>query len=533
MIKALLKKQLMEANTWLIQDKKNGRRRSKAAMAGWLLLYGTLFVILGSVFFQVANEMCKAMLPMELDWLYFSMMALMAMLLGIFGSVFNTYATLYQAKDNELLLAMPIPPLAILLTRTLGVWMWSLIYEAIVFVPALLAYWIQTGAGIGCMLCGILVLWILSVFVLALACILGWVVAKVSAKLKNKSLITVLLSVLFLGAYYYVYFKANELLQTILLHAVLIGEKIRGSVPPLYWMGNGAVGDEGSLFLFFLCVALIMTAVLWVMNRSFMKMATLGNPTAKKVYKRKGFKVRSRNSALFRKEFRRFTSNATYMLNCSLGSLFMVVAGIVMVVKGQAVRELLEVLTLMGLPSDTILLIGCAGLCMMASMNDITAPSISLEGKNLWILRSLPIPTWEIFRAKLKLHVKVSGIPAIFLAICMTVALQENVKMGLLWGITVLLFVILTALIGLVVNLFMPNLHWTNETVPIKESMGVMISLMGSWALVIFIAFLYYILRHVLSEMLFLILTLLTMAGMILFMVQWLKTKGTAIFERL
>lgn len=530
MIKALLKKQLMEVNTWLIQDKKNGKRRSKVAMAGWLFLYGLLFVILGVVFFQVADEMCKAMLPMELEWLYFSMMAMMAMLLGIFGSVFNTYDTLYRAKDNELLLSMPIPPLAILLTRTLGVWMWSLIYEAIVFIPALLAYWIHTGAGVSCVICGILTLWILSIFVLTLACILGWVVAKVSAKLQNKNLITVLLSVLFLGAYYYVYFKANELLQTILLHAVMIGEKIKGNVPLLYWMGNGAVGDVKSLLLFFLCVTLMLAVVLWVMNRSFMKMATLGDPTAKKVYKRKGLRAGNRDSALFRKEFRRFTSSATYMLNCSLGSLFMVVAGIMVLVKGQMVRELLSVIAL---PSDTVLLIGCAGLCMMASMNDITAPSISLEGKHLWILRSLPIPTWDIFRAKLKVHMKVSGIPSIFLVVCMTFALKGTVKMGVFWMITVLLFVVLTALIGLVVNLCMPNLNWTNETVPIKESMGVMISMMGSWALVIVVAFFYYILREVLSEMVFLILVLLTMAGMILVMVQWLKTKGTAIFERL
>lgn len=35
-------------------------------------------------------------------------------------------------------------------------------------------------------------------------------------------------------------------------------------------------------------------------------------------------------------------------------------------------------------------------LCGFASMNFMTAPSISLEGISLWLLQSLPIDTWKI-----------------------------------------------------------------------------------------------------------------------------------------
>ena len=34
---------------------------------------------------------------------------MLAIVLGAFGSVFNTYSSLYLAKDNDLLLSMPIP----------------------------------------------------------------------------------------------------------------------------------------------------------------------------------------------------------------------------------------------------------------------------------------------------------------------------------------------------------------------------------------------------------------------------------------
>ncbi len=56
-----------------------------------------------------------AALPLGYGWLYYALMGLLALAFGVFGSVFSTYAGLYQAKDNELLLSMPIPPRRILL----------------------------------------------------------------------------------------------------------------------------------------------------------------------------------------------------------------------------------------------------------------------------------------------------------------------------------------------------------------------------------------------------------------------------------
>ena len=52
-----------------------------------------------------------------MGWLYFALMGLMAMFLGAFGSVFNTYSSLYLAKDNDLLLSLPIPVRIIMASR--------------------------------------------------------------------------------------------------------------------------------------------------------------------------------------------------------------------------------------------------------------------------------------------------------------------------------------------------------------------------------------------------------------------------------
>ena len=56
-------------------------------------------------------------------------MGLLAVLLGAFGSVFNTYSSLYLSKDNDLLLSMPIPVRSIMASRLLGVYLMGLMYS--------------------------------------------------------------------------------------------------------------------------------------------------------------------------------------------------------------------------------------------------------------------------------------------------------------------------------------------------------------------------------------------------------------------
>ena len=58
------------------------------------------------------------------------------------------------------------------------------------------------GVNIKNLFGGMILTLLISVFVMTLSCLLGYVVAKVSLKLKHKSMITVLVSLIFIGGYY-------------------------------------------------------------------------------------------------------------------------------------------------------------------------------------------------------------------------------------------------------------------------------------------------------------------------------------------
>ena len=195
MLKVLLKKNFVELFRSYFYDAKRKKLRSKGAIAGWIIFFVVImFGVLGGSFTVTALAMCGGLSAAGMGWLYFDIMSLIALLLGTFGSVFSTYSSLYLAKDNDLLLSMPIPVRTIMVSRLASVYLMGLMYSATVMLPTLIVYWVMTGVTFAKVVCGLLLFLIVSVIVLLLSVLLGWVVAKISVKLKNRSFITVITS---------------------------------------------------------------------------------------------------------------------------------------------------------------------------------------------------------------------------------------------------------------------------------------------------------------------------------------------------
>ena len=531
MTKALFKKQMMESFSWLFFNRKKGKKRTKVGIAFFSLLYLGLFGLLGFMFFILARALCEPLTTIGLGWLYFSLISLLAVALGVFGSVFNTYASLYQAKDNDLLLSMPISPSKILLMRLLGVYLMGLLYECIVMIPGLVVWFLWGSVPFLGVVFSLLIPFVLSFFILTLSCILGWAVALVSSKLRHKSLVSVVLSLAFIGGYYYVYFQAYQILAGILANAGSIAKGIKNYLYPMYHMGLAAEGSAMSMFVFTGMIALLFATVCYVLSKTFIRLATSNKGSAKIVYRERLSKVGSGDSALLRKEFRRFTGSANYMLNCGLGILFMLIAAVALLIKGDLLMQFLPFFS--EKTEEIMPLLLTAGLCMIASMSDITAPSVSLEGKTLWLVQVLPISPWQVLKAKMKLHLFLTIPPAAVLTVCACMVLKPEAHYIVIISITVLAFIVTMALLGLTMNLKAPNLKWTNEIVPIKQSFSVTAALLGGWGIVIIFGGLYFFISKLVGAYIFLILVSAVLILTSILLYGWLKKRGTKILAAL
>ena len=531
MLKVLLKKQLYELNRNFFYDQKKGVRRSRASSILLVAAYALLMIlVLGGMFTGMALMLCSAFAELDLGWLYYVIFSLLAVTLGVFGSVFNTYSSLYQAKDNDLLLSMPIPVRYIMTARLLGVYLMGLMFSGVVMLPAVVVYLVMTPLTFTGVLGGILLLFLISVVVLILSCALGWCVAKISGKLKNKSFITVILSLVFFGAYYFLVNQMSELLEELIANALTVGAAIQNSAYPVYLLGQAGAGDPLSMLILTAAVLGLFALTWWVLSRSFLRIVTTKTAAARGRYRDKEARARSQSGALVGREFRRFCASPTYMLNCGLGTVILLVAAGALVIKGGELRDtMLSVLPGAGL----LAVLAAALVCMIASMNDITSPSVSLEGKTLWIAQSLPIHPWQVLRAKLTVHLLVTGIPVLLCCVCAAVILRPSFAAGLLMTVLPLLYTALSACFGLFLDLRRPNLTWTSEAIPIKQSTNVLFAMFGGWGYALVLGGGFFLLGGFLGAELYLLLFTVLTAGLLAWLYSYLKRKGSVLFAEL
>ena len=495
MIGILVKKQLSEIfRSYSYNPKKNKARTRGAKIAMYAFFVLITLALSGGLFGMIALALARPLCAAGMDWFLFLIFGGIAIAFGTFGSVFNTFHGLYLAKDNDLLLSMTIPVRAILASRLLTTWLMSLLYSGMVSIPTLIVYWISVGPTISNVAGGLLFALLISLVVLFLSCALGWAVAKLSVRLKNKSFVTVLLALAGLALYYFVYFKATSMIDDLILNAAVYGEKVKGASAVLYGFGKAGTGSWPELAVFAAGVAVLSALTFYVLQRTFLKIATASRAVAR-VKTRAGKTVqRSADAALLIKEFRRFGSSANYMLNAGFGLLFIPAIGIAMAIFNRDVRGVLAV---MGGSAwlDHVLVILCAIAAATTSTVDPAAPSVSLEARTLWLVKSLPVTPWQTLRAKLREQLILSGAANLILLVCMQIAFPLSPAFRVLLTLFVVSFTALSGVGATALAVRLPNLTWTSETYVLKQSAPVFIVIMGGFAYAAVLAAPYFLLK--------------------------------------
>ena len=493
-----------------------------------LYIIANFFFIFGGFFYSI----CRPMAESGFEWLYFSIAAITAVALCFVGSVFLTKAQLFDAQDNDLLMSMPIPPGYILCSRIIMLLALNYAFELFVLAPAGIVYCMNytvTAAGVVLFIIEFL---LLPLIPLALSCIFGWLLAVISERVKNKSLVTTALSLLFLALYFYFFSQINRYLQILIQNIESFGAKIRGFLFPVYHFGLAISGKNlSSLILFILCAIIPFALVYALLAHNFIRISTTKKGAARVKYKEQPLKVGTAKAALLKKELRRFASSPMYILNASLGAVFSLAFAVAMVIyRGVPDFILKDLPDIAGYANPLIITI----LCFLSSTNFISAPSISLEGKSLWILQSFPVDGGDVLLAKAKTHMVIC-LPTVFLA---SLSCVFTVKLSLPQILlTLLLPAIVTvfcALFGVVVNLHFPKFDWINETVVVKQSMSSGIAMLASMAVIAVPAILYISLfaQKISTEMYMFIFAIL-LGVLCMWIYRYLKTKGSAIFAHL
>ncbi|NLG25944.1 MAG: hypothetical protein GX558_11345 [Clostridiales bacterium] len=185
--------------------------------------------------------------------------------------------------------------------------------------------------------------------------------------------------------------------------------------------------------------------------------------------------------ALYAKEMRRYFASVIYVFNTGFGSILMVMGAVALRVMGLGkVLAMLEIAVPGGLPTGALL---AAALSAMVTTVNTTGTTISLEGKHVWILKSLPLPAACLLLAKALVCLTMS-LPFVALSVAIVAgALPLTAADIALMLLLPSLYAVFSALIGLWFNLRWHRFDWSNETAVVKQSMGALVPMLLSFAL--------------------------------------------------
>lgn len=528
MLKPLLRVQLAALIASFTGMKRQKKRKTagKVALIALALIYCAFTFMM--LFFTSFSTLAGAFFPLGIGWLYYVMLVIMAFGLMFVGSVFTAKAQLFEAKDNELLLSMPVPPRDILLSRMAALLLINVVLELVVAIPAALAapIWRMPALGI---VSFVLVLLALPLLALALTCLAAWLISLLTAKIRSKTLLTTILSVVFLGLYMVGVTRLNSYVNTLAQNGAQIAGKL-SAVAPLLWVGRAcAEGDALSLILALAVMIVPFLVMLWLLSRSLIRILTTKRGAAKIKYVRRELRTSSVDAALRGRELARITSSSAYILNAGLGLLFEIIGAVLLVVKRQAVRGFLETF---GLDSDILLAIMTLLGLFLVGFVFFTSASVSIEGKSIWILQSMPVPPQRVLRAKQGISNRITILPTL----CMTAAaiwvLQLSPLRAALFAACMLLGMLLSSNVGLTEDLRHGSLNWVNETQAVKQGMGVLFSMLLGWSFTLAVGLLYFLLlRKVMSTIAFLIALDVLMLLLVILTDRWLMTRGARRYQ--
>ena len=486
MLRILIKAQLQSVLASLTRTSK-GKRLS---VAGAVLLMAFLAVVFLSFFGFTFYALALALPGMGLGWFYFALAAIMAFALGFIGSVFTAQQQLFAARDNELLLAMPIRPRDILGARMAVLLLLDYALTLIVLLPAGAVWLMVVGGTAGGVFGFVLSALLLPLIIMCFTCLFAWLLALISSRMRNKTVVTLVLYLAFLAAYFYFYMNLQQLLTELIANS----ERIAGAlvaVYPLYAFGQASLGSWLHIAGFAACCVIPFALVYAILSRGFLAVTTRRPSVKKLVYRERALKTSGVGAALLRKELGRFAANGMYILNAAMGSVLTVAAAVALIIYRDEAMQLLSVLP-EGMGEGAVIL----ALCFLNATDVISAPSISLESKTLWLLKSLPVPAGRILMAKVYLHLVIALPPTLIASACCCIALPFPPAGAAMVVLIPALTCVFGALLGVAVNLRYPKFDYINETAVIKNSMSVTVTLFGSWALLAAAALLYGLALH-------------------------------------
>ncbi len=437
-------------------------------------------------------------------------------------------------SDENMLLSLPFNKKQIILAKIIYYLSFDLIIISALLLPSYIIYYVVVdGTSLLLVFRGIYIIVLATMFSTGTAGLISVFFTRVTKRFKHsniiKSSLSVLLMLIFVIFYAFFAFISQDVEKAGSIYELYPIQLISGFVE------NGNLNSF--IILSIICIGILAISVF---VRSIYIGKSLNTYRAKKkelIYKEKSVK-----NSLFKRELTKYLSIPIYVSNTIFGPLFVILlAVIIMIIGKDYFINMLDAILSVGYESGTtpVLLLDNInkyfdiGLIVIFGLLLSTAPttssSISLEGKELWILKAHPVSYKDVFLSKIFVNIVVNIIPLIIAS----AFLLARIDIKTIIFIIIIPFLIcsMSSMVGLYINLLYPKLEWESEMEVVKQGFAVVVTMIVD-AIMIFIPI---SLLFLFPYSIIINLILLTFVYLILNIVWFivLYTKGKKLYNKL
>lgn len=451
------------------------KQRVSTVVATALLVLGVLGVL--AIYTLQAYSMFSGLgaLHLEKVCIFHAIITTLTVLviIGIMRSSANQ-----KTNDSDFLLSLPLKKGAIIASKTLNFYIFDCFFAILLFLPYLVLYQIFAGINLQMLILGILLILILPLFSVGISHILDFVISRLFNRFKLGGLLKSFVVILI-----FVTIMALMITKTFTygtasfdsLDAYFADRPISNYV--LQFLFSPNLGNILAVML-----ACILPFALGMILYSINYGKTFEQYSSSKTSLAFG-DGKSELKMMYKKELYRYATTPAYLINTLIGAIVMLVLAIFICVLGT--DGIVLQLGLSGVPKVYIVAILAMALGAMSATAPISASSVSLEGKQFWILKSMPINEKIVLLSKALVHISIIQPCIIVACTLISISLRLNFMQILMLFTLPTLVNLIVVFGGLLLNLWQANFDFDNETKVVKQSLPVLLCMIFGMLLAI------------------------------------------------
>ncbi|MEK4947612.1 hypothetical protein [Carnobacterium sp. FSL W8-0810] len=415
-------------------------------------------------------------------------------------SLFKSNGELFGFYDYDQVMSLPLTVRTIINSRFLNMYIWNTLIAFIVMFPMGIIYILFEQPAFISYLMWFISIFLVSLIPTAVAAIFGAMVTAISVKFKYTSAVATFLSIALLIVFMLLSMSVatsdigfGELFdfQTGTINAdafstlaPYISDRLNQFYLPTKLFKEAIVDGKILSFLIFagISIGLYMLLLLLLPIKYKQINTALTSHISRGNYKLGVLRQSGMLLALYKKTIMRILKSTVCATNLLVGCVLAILLAVMVLTAGPE-----KILQSLDLVDYFPIVKNVAGyvIAAMVSMSNTAAISLALEGKNIWLIKSLPISPKTLYDSYLLSNLTFTIPTSIVCSILFSIALNTSFIETILIIITPLIFSLFTAVAGIFIGNRMAYYDWQDETQLIKQSMMNLIGMLGGMIIIL------------------------------------------------